>query len=208
MNANKLNIFAWGLSGVVCLLAVYAWGNSYEWDVIGLSLYQYFPLFGLLAFSLMWSHYIASVVRQFYSIDKSVLRQYFDITSYLVLIFILLHPSLLALQRWRDGFGLPPGSQLGYMGPMLKYAIVLGMIALPLILMYELRRFYSGRKWWKFVEIAVDIAVVLAYIHSLKLGGLLQAGWYKTVWLFYGITLIMSIAYIYKKKLSQSIDKN
>src|SRR3989344_5422163 len=98
MNAKQLNIFAWGLSFAAIALAILAWGQTYEWDVIGISTYLLFPLFGLLAFSLMWSHYIASALRQYLKIDKSALHNYLEITSLLVLVFILLHPGLLTWQ--------------------------------------------------------------------------------------------------------------
>lgn len=202
MNRQQVQGFAWGISVVAVLAGVLAWGQAYEWQLTGLSLYQVFPLFGLVAFSLMWAHYVASVARQHFKVEKSALVDYFDITSGMVLVLILAHPGLLAWQRWRDGYGLPPGSELNYMGPIMRGSIILGMISLVLFLAYEFRRVFSTRKWWKYVEFATDTAIVLIYIHALRLGGQLQTGWFKGLWTIYGVTLAFSLAYIYYKKLN------
>ncbi len=199
--SRTLVLFAWSLSVVVALLAVFAWAQ--ELGHIGyISIYKLFPLIGLLAFSVMWSHYIVSVVRQHYKLDKSVTQQYFDTTSWFVLAVILLHPSLLIWQLWRDGFGLPPGSYERYVMPGLGWVTVLGTFSLFIFLTYEFRRRFSNRPWWRFVAYATDAAMLAILYHSLRLGGTLQAGWFHWIWLFYGVTLIASLIYIYSKKLS------
>ncbi|MGC1176469.1 MAG: hypothetical protein WA843_00200, partial [Candidatus Saccharimonadales bacterium] len=50
---------AWLLSLTVAIVALVAWGRDYNWHFLPLNSYQLFPLFGLLAYSLMWSHYMA-----------------------------------------------------------------------------------------------------------------------------------------------------
>lgn len=202
MNRQQVQTFAWAVSAAAVLAGVVAWGRAYEWQLTGLSLYQVFPLFGLLAFSLMWAHYVASVARQYFKLEKSALVDYFDVTSGMVLVLILAHPGLLAWQRWRDGFGLPPGSELNYRGPLMRGSIILGMVSLVAFLAYEFRRAFNTRKWWKYVEFATDTAIILIYIHALRLGGQLQTGWFKGIWIFYGVTLAFSLAYIYYKKLN------
>lgn len=74
------------------------------------------------------------------------------------------------------------------------------MFSLFIFLTYELRRWFDKKSWWKFVQYASDVAIVLIYIHSLNVGSLLQAGWLKTVWIFYGITLAASLGYMYYRK--------
>ena len=64
MKSKQLVGFAWGLSGVVVLLAVLAWldaGNSF----FRLTAFAVFPLLGLIAFSLMWGHYIIGAKRRY-----------------------------------------------------------------------------------------------------------------------------------------------
>lgn len=196
MKRSYLLTFAWGTSVFAALVAFTAWGQSYSWQLAGLGSYQLFPLFGLIAFGLMWSHYVSSALRQYIQQDKQVLSSYFDFTSGVVLVMILVHPGLLAWQRWRDGYGLPPGSELDYLGPALRGGVILGMIALVLFLAYELKRVYQDKSWWRYIEYATDIAIVLVYIHALRLGGQLQAGWFKSVWIFYGLTLALALIYI------------
>jgi hypothetical protein len=176
-----------------------AWGQSFRWQFAHFSSYQLFPVFGLLAFSLMWSHYIAAVIRMYLKVDKAVLHRYFEVTSLAVLALILAHPGLLAWQLWRDGLGLPPGSELLYGGTM-RGMVLLGMIAWLIFLAYEFRRKFENRPWWLVISVATDIAMVMIFIHSLQLGSQLQTGWFRVLWYIYGITLVVALVYIYVKK--------
>ncbi len=200
LRPRQLQVVAWTVSITAAVLAIIAWGQGNNWKLAGISTYQIFPVFGLLAFSLMWSHYIAVAARLYFKIDKGVLSKYFEFTSLAVLAAILLHPGLLAWQAWRDGLGLPPGSEIHYVAPMLGVYVVLGIIALTVFLAYEFRRKFGDRPWWKYVSYASDGAMFLILIHSLKLGSQLQAGWFRTVWYFYGITLLGCLVYIYSQK--------
>lgn len=204
MKDKQLQAVAWGLSVGAVVLAVLAWGEGNSWQLSGMSVYQLFPLFGLLAFGLMWAHYVMAALRVSYNIDKSALKSYFEITSLAVLVGILLHPSLLAWQLWKDGLGLPPGSTQAYVGDSMKASVLIGVIALVVFLAYELRRQFDKKSWWKYVQYASDTAILLIVIHSLQLGSQLQTGWYLTVWYFYVFTLIASILYIYYQKYHQS----
>lgn len=204
LNEKQLQIFAWGLSGLVSLVAIYAWGQLYDWDIAGLSTYQLFPLFGLLAFSLMWSHYIVAVARLYSAIDSSVTKPYFEATSFVVLVAILLHPGLLAWQLWRDGAGLPPASELEYVVPALRGLVVLGMTAWLVFLAYELRRWLKTKAWWKYVQYLNDLAMLAIYYHGLKLGSHLGGGWFRGVWLFYGLSFIVALIFIYSRRFARA----
>jgi hypothetical protein len=197
VNGNNLKITAWSLSAATSIVAVIAWGQLYDWRIGSISTYQWFPLFGLLAFSLMWSHYIVGVLRQLAGVDKIMLKTYFESTSLVVLVSLLLHPGLLGWQLWRDGIGLPPGSYKFYVGSALYIWILAGLLSWIIFATYELRRKYSMRSWWTVVERASDLGMTLIYFHALKLGSHLQSGWFKYVWYFYGITLAISLIYIY-----------
>lgn len=188
-------IFA--LSIVVSLLAVLVWQENNNWQFSNLSAYKFFPLFGLLAFSLLWSQYVAIAAMHYFQLKGSELKLYFQLTGYVVLIAILLHPSLLIWQLWQDGFGLPPQSYLQhYIAPGLGWATGLGMLAFLIFLSYELRRFFAKKSWWKWIIYAGDLAMIAIFIHSLALGSHLQSGWYRNVWLFYGITLLGCLFYL------------
>jgi hypothetical protein len=196
----KVQVAAWLVSIAVVIVAVEAWGQSYGWLFGHLSLYMLFPLFGLLAFSLMWSHYLAAVVRLVTNTDKAVLKPYFEMTSLVALIAILLHPSLLIFQLFQDGRGLPPESYMKYVGPTLAWVTLLGSLSFFTFLAYELRRFYEDKPWWQYVQAATDVAMLAIFYHALRLGGALHLPWFRMIWFFYGITLVGALIYIYTEK--------
>lgn len=199
---KKLSLGAWSLSAAVAAIAFIAWGQGLEWRFAGLSAYQLFPLLGLLAFSVMWSHYMVSVARQALNADRSATKQYFKTTSSVVLILILLHPGLLIWQTQKDtGKIFPFAEVIGYAGPAMRWVVLLGTVSLFAFLAFELHRWYSGRRWWKYIAGASDIAMLAIFYHGLRLGSDLQAGWFRYVWFFYGVTLVAALGYIYKKKL-------
>jgi hypothetical protein len=204
LNNKQLQIMSWLAVVIVSLMAVVVWGSSLNWKLNQLTAYGLFPLFGLLAFSIMWSHYMSSVVRQHFGLEKKVLARYFEITSLLVLFFILLHPAILIWQLWSDGLGLPPQSYLNlYEDPKFKGAVMLGTLSLPLFLAYELRRKFSGKNWWKYISYGTDVGMVAIFLHASRLGTHVQAGWFRYVWIFYGITLLVFILYIHVKRLTK-----
>lgn len=198
---------AWLLGLIVVLLAVAAWLQGLSGRLENLSIYQIFPLLGLIAFSLMWTHYFIGAVRQLLNVDKKALKQYFEVTSFIVLIAIVLHPVLLEYQLARDGFGLPPGSVLeNYVAPAARWAAVIGMISWLIFLAYELRRKFGQKKWWKLVGYSQLIAMAAIFVHALKLGSHLQ-DWYLVIWWFFGISLMASVVYseLNKRRLVPSL---
>jgi hypothetical protein len=202
--AQRLVLFSWITSFVAAVLAFTAWGQGFSWQFSALSTYMIFPLFGLLAFSLMWSHYIVAAGREFHGLDRKTTAQYFEITSLVVLAAICAHPGLLIWQLWRDGLGLPPMSYYTYVGPSLKIAVTVGSVSFLIFLAYEFRRKFSKKPWWRFVQYASDVAMLAILYHSLSLGSNLQGGWFRYVWFFYGVTLVGSLLYIYYKKFSKT----
>lgn len=198
---KKLNLFAWSLSLAVAVIAFVTWGQDSAWHFAHLSSYQFFPLFGLLAFSLMWSHYIVSVARQYLKVDKTLLHVYVETTSVAVLIALFLHPGLLLYQLWRDGFGLPPGSFLHhYVATGMGWIALIGFVSWFVFMAYEFRRKFGQRSWWHYIGILTDIAMVGIFYHGLRLGSQTQSGWFYIVWWFYGLTLIGALAFIYINK--------
>lgn len=192
----------WVLTTVVSLLALYVWASSLAWNFSGLSIYQIFPVLGLLAWSIMWSHYMAGSWRK-RMLPAGSLKDYFRITGYAVLMLILLHPGLLIYQRFRDGFGLPPKSYETYVAPSMAWITLLGSVSLLVFLAFELHRWFRNRKWWKYVVYAGDAAMVAIFYHGLQLGTQLRVPWFRWVWWFYGISLIAVLALTYVPKLQQ-----
>lgn len=194
-------LIAWSLVTVVTVLAVLAWGGSYGWHIWPLTSYILFPLLGLLAFSIMWTHYMVGALKRYWKLEDDKLRRYFRWTGYAVLVLICLHPGLLIYQRFRDGYGLPPGSYETYVGPGLGWITLLGTTSLLVFLAFELRRFFGTRRWWHFVADASDAAMLAIVYHALRIGSALQQSWYRAVWWLYLVTLVAALAYKYTLRL-------
>jgi hypothetical protein len=189
-----------GLTLLTGALAVTAWGQDNSWQFVHLSIYQVFPIFGLLAFSIMWSQYVIAGVKQYLGLPPEVIRRYFDFTGWLVLFAILLHPGLLVAQRYRDGYGLPPGSYESYVAPMQSWITILGSVSLLMFLAFELKHFYRDKNWWKYVVLLNDIAIVAIFYHGLRLGQDIGHHWFQVVWYVYGLVLLVVLAYKYALK--------
>jgi hypothetical protein len=193
MDSKWRAVFPWALCTVVCALAVYVWGQSFSWQWRAVNAYLFFPVLGLLAFSIMWTHYVTGTFKNNWLHDVDT-AGYFRYTSYLVLAAIVFHPSILIYQLYHDGFGLPPGSYAHFVGKGMEWIVLLGTASLFAFLAFELHRWYSGRAWWKYVVGASDVAMVAIFYHGLRLGTQIQGGWYHYVWLFYGATLVAMLA--------------
>jgi hypothetical protein len=199
LTARWCQCAAWSLSLVVCLLAILSWGHDYNWQLLPINNYVLFPLLGLLAFSLMWAHYMAGALRQLLGLKPAVLSRYFKLTSSVVLVLLFLHPGLLIYQRFRDGFGLPPHSYESYVAPGLGWVTLLGTVSWLAFMAFEFRRFYGKRSWWHFVTEAGDAAMLAIVYHGLRLGHQLH-GWFLGVWWFYAAALVMVLINKYYRK--------
>lgn len=199
-------IAAWSLTAAVVLLAILVWGQFYDWHV-ALNAYLLFPVLGLAAYSIMWSHYIAGTAREMLGLEKDLLAKYYRLTGFAVLALICLHPGLLIYQRFRDGYGLPPHSYESYVAPGLGWVTILGTASLLVFLAYEFRGKYGKRPWWHFVAEAGDVAMLAIFYHGLRLGQQLQTGWYRYVWWFYGITLAAVLIRSYSQKYLPAFQK-
>lgn len=184
--------FAWALAVSVVTLAVITWHQHLSNPISHLSVYEIFPIFGLIAFSLMWTHYIIGALRTYYGVAKEKFTTYNRATFTLVLIALLLHPGLLTWQLWRDHIGLP----VNYVALDLRLYVVLGEVAWLAFLLFELHRFYKEQSWWHWIERASEVAMVLILIHAYNLGTSLVPGWFRAVWVFYGFTYILALSYL------------
>ncbi len=200
--SKVLQIAAWTIAAATSGLSVLVWAN--ERFPGKLTAYSFFPLLGLIAYGLMWGHYIVGALRRLMGQDLSVLRHYFRWTSWIVLIMILLHPGLLYFNLWRDGFGLPPGSALEVYDS-LRGALLSGSLGLTIFLAYEVKRWISSKPWKSVINYLQNIAMVLIFIHGLGLGRELEVGWFRLVWFFYGASLLLATIFnIYQDKKRSS----
>jgi hypothetical protein len=196
-NKSIVKVCSWLLSAGVTVLALIVWSGE-RLSGGTFTAYKLFPVFGLVAFSLMWTHYIVGAVRRMMNVEATVVKQYYKFTSWLVLGLILLHPGLLIYQLNKDGFGLPPKSYLTvYAEPVMKFAIMFGTISLLIFLAFEFKKKFGKKSWWKFVEYAQILAMCFIFYHGLTLGRELSVPWYRALWFFYGISLASAVIYNY-----------
>lgn len=166
------------------------------------TLYSIFPLLGLLAFGLMWTHFVSGATRRLLGV-KSRRSVYWKLSSGLVLVLIIMHPLLLNIGLIRDGLGLPPGSYEAAYGMLAPWLFV-GLVALLIFLAFELHRWYRKKSWWKYVEWAQLVAMAAIFVHALMLGLELTLPWYLVVWWGMGLTFVASVSYT---KYSISMNK-
>lgn len=196
---------SWLLGGLTILLALSVWWPATK----NLNTYSLFPVFGLIAFGLMWTHYITGAFRRYLGLPKETLTRYFQITSYIVLFCILIHPFLIDYQLYLDGFGLPPNSLFEvYTQTIQQTAILVGVVSLTFFLLYELHRFFSDRTWWRYVEWANIAAMFGILWHGFTLGGELRQPWFQVIWGFYTVSLIAALVYTEYSKWRNSNGTN
>ncbi len=209
MNQRNFNIFTWTVLLVSILIPFYVWGNYVGWEIFDVSLYQLFPLFGLLAWMIMCTHYFTGAVRIKTGLKKS--KYYGGATGALVLAFLLLHPGILAYAQHDNGFGTPPESFVDYYGEALILAGMLGTISLLIFLSFEIfDRLKNNKvinKYWILVSISQSLAMTFIFVHGLQLGTNLKSGWFIYIWLLYGLALIPCF-YIIHKLDFENIQKN
>ncbi len=194
MEKNRQYIFEWLVGAVPALLAVIAWLQVRDVGSV-LTVYAIFPLLGLIAFGLMWSHYINGAIARYRGVKQSLVQtMYMRLSMGIVLALLVLHPALLAYGLWRDGMGLPPTSYLNaYTGQLIM--IILGMIALTIFIAFEFKRKFGERSWWRYVDYAQIFAMIAILVHALQLGRELTLGWYAAIWWLYGASLVASFGY-------------
>ena len=83
-----------------------------------------------------------------------------------------------------------------------------GSFALLLFLSYEvlhrLREKPYITKHWRWISISQMLAMVMIFVHGLKLGQNLHAGWMQLVWVSMGALLIPAFALILQHEWGQA----
>jgi len=195
---QNITLIAWGLFVVANALAFWAWSQlGVRFD----NPYRLFPLFGLIAFSTMWGHYVVWALREWSGADKEKTQLYSQVTHVVVFIALVLHPILLIYQLRADGFGLPPDSYRAYVGEGLVAWVLVGMAAWIGFLLFEIRKWLQKKETlWKWVMGANHLAMLAVVLHALKLGQSVKQSQLKYIWPLYGITLLGIYYYLWTKK--------
>lgn len=182
----------WLLGGIAVILPSIAWFSRA--NLGELTLYDVFPPLGLIAFGLMWTHFVMSALRRYAGVAGKKRDVYAVISMGLVLALILLHPGLFFLALYMDGYGLPPQSYIEAYSTQLGF-LALGTVGLMIFLAYELKRFFGEKKWWKYIGALQIVGMIAIFIHAIGIGSDLAMDWFMVVWIFYGITLAAAIVY-------------
>lgn len=203
---HNIVTIAWSLAIGTLLLAVIAWGQTNAWQFIGVSTYRLFPLFGLVAFSLFWAQYVIAALSQHVGANPTGLIRFYGVTSALVFLALLLHPGLLSYQLWLDGYGLPPQSVLQHaVLPGFEWIVLLGMtswvVFMTFLVTYKFHRIFQTKKWWVWFGYIGEVAMLAVFYHGFRLGDQLQEGWFRWVWIAYGIALVISLFYLHKDQM-------
>jgi hypothetical protein len=148
-----------------------------------------FPIFGLLAFGLLWLHVVGAAFEPW--LKKYInFNNFIESTSTLILINMILHPLLvLYLADWNIGLILS------------SWYVRLGLVGLGLLLTYDVGRWLNNHdffiKHWNKILFISTLGFLLIFIHSIKVGSDLQSGTLRVVWIFYGVTAFLATIWNY-----------
>lgn len=206
MTQKAFNWITWLMLLEAVSLGVIAWGQTVQWQLGSLTLYQWFPLFGILAWLIMWTHYGSGFFRVLNPQLKKP-KHYGGLTGWIVLACLLLHPGILAFQQYRNDQGLPPESYVNYVGEGLALAVMLGTISLMIFLSYEVYDRLRHKKWVQKYALPLSliqsVAMVLIFVHGLQLGTTLGEEWFRVIWMIYGVLLIPIFFVIHRAELPE-----
>ena len=200
MSNQKKTIIEYGFrlfAGLAVLYPLWVVGRNINWSLSTSFVFTLFPLFGILAFTLLWLHVVSGVFEPW-------LRQYIDFyrfvqnTSLLIFISIILHPLLLLI---------PAGFNFNQVFTYGRFYIWLAIIGWLLLITYDIGKLLKKKynfftKNWRKILLISNIGFLLTFFHSLSIGDDLQSGPLRTVWIFYGATAILATIYTYGIKRS------
>ena len=177
------------LNTLVIGLALVAWFTTIGQSISSLEVAS---LLGVLAFSLMWVHYVADAVSPRAETEQKKDVQYV-VSRYAVLFAILSHPFLVNYYLVTNNFGFPPEGYVALLGD-LAVVVLLGWIALAAFLLFELRS--KLHRFDHYIFHANSIAMFLVLMHGFVIGMVMMTTWFAWVWLGY---LVVFTAVMYRR---------
>ncbi len=194
MNSKQFNYVRWGTLFFAIALPFIAWAQFNSWDIFSLTIYQYFSLFGLVAFMIMATHFILAGLHSYFK-EVGLNKKYSLISGIIVLICILLHPALLVWQLWLSNYGLPPYSYYRYVGSHGILFDTLGATALLAFLFYEvlvrLKQHTIIAKYWFYILASQLVALIFIFFHAKNLGIIVNSGWFGVLWIVLFIFMLI-----------------
>lgn len=195
----------WLLFIAVVVVGCVAYFSSHNWQITEIfsSGLVIFPLLGILAWSIMWTHFAYGALRIKYNFPKN--KVYSTVSGWMVLSLILLHPGILALEMYKSTKLLPPKSILLYAGESFFWAIMLAEIALLIFLSYEVFDRIKDKpiikKNWLWISLSQMIAMTFIFVHSMAVGHNLNSGWFRVYWILLYAILVPCFILIIKAEL-------
>ncbi len=187
---------AWLLLSAVILIPLFLWLTIYQWRPV-ISPLAVFPLLGVWAWSIMWTHYVYGALHIQFPRTFAVQHTYDRLSAWLVLLLIILHPALLAWEQKNQLSILPPESFYAYVSPSLELYILFGSVGLLLFLSYEffnrLRTKPLLRRHWFWVSLSQVGAMILIFVHGLRIGQTVLSGWGEVYWFVLGVSLLPAL---------------
>lgn len=183
MKFGKLAAITIALNMTVIALAIVAWSGSSAKG--GITTFSVAGLLAILAFSMMWVHYLSEAIKDTWFPDEDTGWQY-PLTRWFVLFAIVVHPLLLTTYFALNHYGWPPGSYEAFFGSPKYLFVYLGYVGLAAFFAFEINRQYQKRHWNRYVFHANILAMFLILIHGFRLGTVTNYGWYYAVWWLYG----------------------
>lgn len=189
----------------IIALPIYVWVDALGNGSVGAL--TVFPLLGLLAFSIMWWHFLLGFVKD---IDPKFakIKSLHKTSSIFVFLLILLHPMLLYFYSVSNSLGGPPDAYYNYVSSDFGIFITYGLLALIIFLLYDLARWLRKKPWvarnWLIVDSVDDVAFIAVFVHSIMLGQHLQDGWFRYLWIFYGVSALIFIGYKHYRRFAHS----
>lgn len=161
-------------------------------NVGSISMIELFPVFGIIAFTLLWLHSMSGVfepwLRKNFNFDKFV-----SVTSITILVAIILHPLLLLLNYNFDFNKI----NLIWEADDVRIGVIGWLLLITYDITKPLKKYdFFSRNWNNILTIST-LGFILIFFHSLELGGELQSGPLRIVWIFYGLTAIFATTYTY-----------
>lgn len=203
----------WLLFVTVIGIPFLLWLDLYSWQPVFTPL-SLFPLLGVWAWSIMWTHYILGALSIVYPDKINSNSLYGHVSGWLVLLLILLHPGLLAYEQHSQLDLLPPESFYASVAPSMAPFMTLGMIGLVLFLSYEvfhrLRHSIFLRSNWIWVSLSQVAAMVFIFFHGINIGQSVLSGIGSAYWIMLGVTLVpaMYVVVRYDWKMQQQHNTN
>jgi hypothetical protein len=196
--------------GLATAAPVVAWGQTYSWEFSHRTASELFPLFGLLAYSLMWQQVF--VLNVFRNLSPNFRKWFGVIAGLAIFICILLHPLLLARAQFELTDKLPPESWYKYVSGKYREYITLGVIAWLTFLAYDVARLVKNTTWYPryswIIRYSGHAAFFLIFIHSTQLGSHLQSGIFRALWMFFAASALVIISREAYRDIKQLTSRN